>query len=157
MQSDDVEIERRFLLESTPPGLADCPCDSVRQGYLALGDRTVRIRAMGVAHYLTVKGGDGLVRTEVECPLTRDQFDRLWPLTAGRRIAKTRYRLAWQGYTIEVDIFGGSLSGLCLAEVEFDSEAAALAFEPPGFLGREITGRREYSNASLAVHGLPAS
>jgi adenylate cyclase len=43
------------------------------------------------------------------------------------------------------------------AEVEFESEAAAEAFTPPPWLGRDVTDEPGYKNQRLAVHGLPSA
>ena len=77
-------------------------------------------------------------------------FETLWPLTDGRRIEKTRYELPHGDATIELDEFGGQLEGLLLAEVEFDSVEASERFDPPGWLGRDVTGDPAYSNRVLA-------
>lgn len=150
-----AEIERRFLLDEMPLG----PGAGVRlrQGYLALdGDVAVRVREAGTEHVLTVKGGDGLGRTEVELPISPEQFEALWLLTGERRIDKTRYRVPAGTHVAEVDAFAGSLEGLMIAEVEFASVEDAGAFTPPAWFGREVTGERSWGNAALAVHGRPA-
>jgi adenylate cyclase len=56
---------------------------------------------------------------------------------------------------IELDVYGGALEGLLVAEIEFDSEEAAERFEAPDWLDRELTGDERYSNAALAERGLP--
>jgi adenylate cyclase len=57
--------------------------------------------------------------------------------------------------TIEVDVFEGPLAGIIVGEVEFDSTEASQAFEPPDWLGDEVTGDPRYANESLAVRGAP--
>lgn len=149
-----TEIERRFLLDEMPLG----PGAGVRlrQGYLALdGDVAVRVREAGAEHRLTVKGGDGLRRTEVELPIAPEEFEALWRLTGGRHIEKTRYRVPVGEHVAEVDVFAGPLEGLMIAEVEFDGDEAAAEFAPPAWFGREVTGEREWGNAALALHGRP--
>ena len=58
-------------------------------------------------------------------------------------------------HVIELDVFGGTLDGLVIAEVEFDSTSAMDAFAPPAWFDREVTDDGAYTNASLALHGLP--
>ena len=58
--------------------------------------------------------------------------------------------------TIEVDVYEGSLEGLVVAEVEFESEDEAGEFEPPAWVGEELTGDPRYANEALAVDGLPS-
>jgi len=41
--------------------------------------------------------------------------------------------------------------------VEFDSAAAAAAFSPPAWLGRDVTDDSRYKNKRLAVDGLPST
>jgi adenylate cyclase len=83
------------------------------------------------------------------------RIEALWPLTEGRRVAKRRYEVPHEGLTIEIDVFEGPLSGIVTAEVEFDSEQASAAFEPPVWLGEEVTGDPKYANESLATRGAP--
>lgn len=149
------EIERKFLVDAPP---AELPAGTrVRQGYVALeGDVEVRVREAG-DHTITVKGGSGLERVEVIRTIDRDQFEALWELSEGRRVAKRRSVIPHEGLRIEVDVFEGDLAGLVVAEVEFDTPEAAAAFVPPSWLGAEVTGRPEWTNASLAVRGRPAA
>ena len=71
------------------------------------------------------------MRVEEEIEIEPDRFERLWPLTEGRRIEKTRYEIDAGGdLVIELDVYKGDLDGLVTAEVEFDSEEAADASSP---------------------------
>lgn len=150
-----MEIERKFLLDQ-PGVLAGHPGTEIEQGYLITGVAgEARLRRKGGRLLLTVKHGEGLSRVETEIELDESQFEELWPLTEGQRIRKQRYVILHPGHEIEVDVYEGPLEGLVVAEVEFDSERAAGEFEPPEWLGKEVTGDREYSNQSLAVHGAP--
>ena len=57
---------------------------------------------------------------EEEIALDPAAFDRLWPLTEGRRVVKTRHAVTVAGgLVIEVDVYSGDLAGLVVAEVEF--------------------------------------
>ncbi len=149
-----TEIERRFLVAGLPD---DAPAGvRMRQGYLALdGTVSVRVREAAGGHVLTVKGGQGLTRTEVEFATDGAQFEALWSLTGSRRIDKCRHVIRVGEYTVEVDVFGGALNGLVIAEVEFTSIHAAHAFVPPSWFGREVTDEPVWNNASLALHGRP--
>jgi CYTH domain-containing protein len=53
--------------------------------------------------------------------------------------------------TAEVDVFGGALAPLVLAEVEFESEDAADRFDAPAWMGREVTEDARYKNRNLAT------
>jgi adenylate cyclase len=56
---------------------------------------------------------------------------------------------------IEVDVYCGALTGLSVAEVEFDTEEAADAFEPPAWFGCEVTDDVRFKNQRLASEGAP--
>ena len=152
-----MEIERKFLVRELPPDLGEHPSDPIAQGYLALGDEglEVRVRRRGRKAVLTVKQGSGLERLEEELPLSRPRFDRLWPLTEGRRIEKVRHVIPHDALDVELDVYGGSLAGLVVAEIEFGSRDEADAFVAPAWLGEEITGDKRYANRTLATDGLP--
>jgi adenylate cyclase len=153
-----VEIERKFLVNE-PPDLIGMDPVEIEQGYLAVAGETggaeVRLRSSDGDPVLTVKSAGGLSRTEEEIPLDRDRFDSLWPLTEGRRLQKARYRLDHEGAVIELDIYCGDLDGLAVAEVEFEDEDGAHAFEPPAWFGEEVTERPEFRNEALASRGRP--
>ncbi len=151
-----MEIERKFLVGEVPPGLAIDSQEEIDQGYLSIGEDEIRLRLRGGRHLITAKRGHGLTRVEVEVPLDHASFDALWPLTEGRRVAKTRSTTQIEGGTLEIDVYKGSLAGLVTAEIEFEDSAAAEAFVPPRWLLRELTGDERYSNQRLALDGLPA-
>ena len=144
-------------MSSTPADLDRHPSTAIEQGYLAVADdgTEVRIRRRDDQATLTVKGSGGRSRVEEELEIAGERFERLWPLTAGRRIEKRRYEIPDDGATIELDVYGGDLHGLVVAEVEFDSEEDADAFSAPEWLGREITDDARYKNQSLARDGAP--
>jgi adenylate cyclase len=116
----------------------------------------VRVRRRDGETWLTVKAGGGRVRVEEEIEIEADRFERLWPLTEGRRIEKTRYEIdAGDGLVIELDVYKGDLEGLVVAEVEFESEEAADAFAPPDWVARDVTEDARYKNQRLATSGAP--
>jgi len=149
-----MEIERKFVLDAKPDGLG--PGDRIEQGYVALdpAGAEVRLRRKGGKHILTVKSGAGLVRGEEEISVAAEDFERLWPLTEGRRVNKTRHLVELgDDLTAEVDVYDAPLDGLLTAEIEFADESAARAFVAPEWLGRDVTGDKRYANQALAVSG----
>jgi len=153
-----VEIERKFLVAAPPADLERHPSSAIEQGYLAIepGGIEVRVRRRDGASVLTAKAGTGRTRAEEEIEIDGAAFERLWPLTAGRRVEKVRHLIpAGDGLTIELDVYGGDLAGLVVAEVEFPDEAAADAFVPPAWLGADVTDDERYKNHRLAVDGRP--
>ena len=152
------EVERKFVLAEPPDGLGDHPSKRLEQGYLAIdpAGSEVRIRRKDDETLMTVKTGIGLIRGEEEFAIDRDRFERLWALTEGRQVVKTRYFVPLEdGLTAEVDVYDGELDGLVTGEVEFPDAEAALAFEAPGWLGRDVTDDPRYANQRLAVEGIP--
>ncbi|HEX4752274.1 MAG TPA: CHAD domain-containing protein [Solirubrobacterales bacterium] len=151
-----AEIERKFLVEEMPG--AESGRTEIEQGYLMLAEETeVRLRRAGDERFLTAKSGSGEVREEVEVPIEPRAFEKLWPLTAGRRVRKVRHYVpVGEGLRAEVDVYEGGLDGLRTAEVEFDSREQADRFTPPPWFGKELTGDERYANRALATVGLPA-
>jgi adenylate cyclase len=146
------EIERKFVVKRLPADLRKFPHDLIEQGYLAAGrgGLQVRLRKKGSVLSLTYKEGTKGEREEREIRLSLEQFNTLWPATAGRRLTKMRYDVPWKHHTIEIDIYRGRHDGLVVAEVEFDDQRSCANFEPPDWLGRDVTGKPKYSNVALA-------
>ena len=141
----------------SPPFRPSCPATEVReieQGYIPGESLVERLRRQGtngeMRYFRTVKVGKGVTRTELEDETTREVFEAMWPLTAGRRLRKRRHvardgALAW-----EVDEFTDR--DLVLAEIELPS--AEIVPDLPQWLAplvvREVTGEPEYLNSNLA-------
>ena len=149
-----VEIERKFLPTRVPDELP--AGERIEQGYLAIAPDgvEVRVRRRAGRSTLTVKSGPAHVRTEEELAIDDRRFESLWPLTTGRRIDKVRHVVPLaDGLAAELDVYAAPHDGLLVAEVEFPSPEASERFEPPAWLGREVTGDPRYANQSLALHG----
>lgn len=148
------EIERKFLVDQfRMPDLTEVPYVDISQGYLAIepSGSEVRIRDKNGIHTLAKKMGKGLVRGEIEVPISKEVFDRLWPGTEGRVIQKRRYTIPHSGRIIELDIFSKPLH-VVLAEVEFPSLDAAETFEKPDWFTVDVTSDPNLKNQSLAMH-----
>jgi CYTH domain-containing protein len=156
-----AEIERVFLLRAVPDPLPPGEVWRIEQGYLppAAGDDPTRLEGRlrriahadgRVEHVHTLKRGVGLVREEVERTIDAATFEREWPRTAGRRLAKVRTRIADGDRTWEVDRF---LSiPVALAECELPSPDAPLAIPAwlAPFIEREVTEEPAFRNSELA-------
>ena len=102
-----MEIERKFLMRELPLELEQWRSTLNEQGYIAIGvDGTeVRVRRSDGAAVLTVKSGSGRSRLEEEIEIDAERFARLWPLTEGRRLEKTRHLIpAPDGLMIQLDV-----------------------------------------------------
>ncbi len=152
MSDENREIERKFLVRKLPDDLTSYPRKSILQGYLVSLDDglQVRLRKSGEKYLLTYKRGTGNVREEREIELNAEQFDALWPATEGKRLVKTRYEIPFGDRVVEIDVYHEKHEGLVVAEVEFDEEKAAKNFQPPEWLGDDVTGDPRYSNQLLA-------
>ena len=150
--SSHREIERKFLVRQLPGDLTSHHSTKISQGYLVSLDDglQVRLRKSGDCYSLTFKRGTGNVREEREVKLTAEQFETLWPATAGKRLVKTRYEIPLGERTVEIDVYHERHEGLVVSEVEFDEEQAAKNFQPPDWLGEDVTGDPRYSNQLLA-------
>jgi adenylate cyclase len=151
------EVERVFKVRRIPENLDQYPSEKIVQGYLTIerDGAEVRLRKIDECRVESYKGSGRLQRREIEIELSRDQFDALWPATEGRRIEKVRYKIDWRGHTIELNVYQGKLEGLALAEIEFPSRGESESFEPPDWLGEDVTEDKRYKNQNLARKGPP--
>jgi adenylate cyclase len=145
------EIERKFLV-ADPAWRARADAGRrLRQAYLAATDKAaVRVRITdGRDAVLTIKSADpGLCREEYEYCVPLADAEMLTALRQGSVVDKTRFRVPYGGRRWEVDVYHGENAGLVLAEIEIESETAAV--ELPPWLGREVTGEARYYAARLA-------
>ena len=143
-----MEIERKFTI-NTLPNLTSYPFHIMEQGYLNT-DPVVRVRREDDTYYLTYKGKGLLAREEYNLPLTKQAYIHLLSKADGIIIRKKRYLIPYNSYTIELDIFENPYENLMIAEVEFDSEENALAFQPPAWFEEDVTYDRRYHNSNLS-------
>ena len=108
-----------------------------------------RIRIQNDVVILTLKGKQkGIATTELEWVLSG--LPNVPSLDEHPCVEKTRYCVdAGNGLIWEVDEFEGVLAGLILAEIEL--EDINQKFEFPEWIGIELTGLKNWSNASLAT------
>jgi CYTH domain-containing protein len=147
-----VEIERKYLvLVDQLPVFGKGKL--VKQGYLS-SDPSIRIRLVdNNAAFITIKQNSLFSREEFEYSIPRIDGNRLIKMCK-KVITKIRYKFPFEGRTWEIDQFFEDLSGGWLAEVEIDSEDAAII--KPSWVGREITMDPRYYNSSLVENGFPA-
>lgn len=144
-----MEIERKFTVKELPEHLTNYPCKRIEQGYLCTKP-VLRVRRKGEEYWLTYKGEGLLVREEHEFPLEENAYRHLLSKADGRIIEKDRYHIPYGEYTIELDVFGGELAPLVIAEVEFPSVEAANSFAPPAWFDKDVTEDPAYSNSNLS-------
>jgi CYTH domain-containing protein len=149
------EIEKKFLVrgqqwQSLATGVL------FRQGYLnSTKERVVRVRTMGEAAALTIKGITvGATRLEFEYDIPLADAEQLLELCEQPLIEKTRYKIPHEGLIWEVDQFHGVNQGLVVAECELESEQQAIA--KPDWVADEVTGDPRYFNSNLITHPFSA-
>lgn len=143
------EIERKFLVNGD--GFRNGSNHSrIVQGYLSVDpERTVRVRTCDGKAYLTVKGKTrGIARMEYEYEIpANDAREMQEGMCVGSIIEKVRYNVEYQGFTWEVDVFGGDNQGLIVAEIELEEETSV--FPAPPWLGVEVSADPRFFNAQL--------
>ncbi len=146
-----VEIERKFLVKDSSYLTEADSAIEIRQTYLSTDPRaTVRLRITNDCAFLTVKSlNHGAARGEWEYEIpTADALEMMARCAVSPVIVKTRYRCGrW-----EIDQYGGSLTGLTVAEIELD--AVDEHVELPSWIGREVTGDSRYYNSQLSQTGV---
>ncbi|ACN17631.1 conserved hypothetical protein [Desulforapulum autotrophicum HRM2] len=148
-----IEIERKFLLRHDTWQQQAKTHVAMRQGYIKNSvEGVVRVRIVDTAAFLTIKGQTcSFTRLEYEYPIpiadAQEMLDRLCPKPL---VEKQRFFIDHGGFTWCVDQFTGANMGLVLAEIELESEDQT--FEPPAWIGREVTKDPRYYNASLVNH-----
>ena len=136
-----MEIERKFLpdMEHLPFQPEDYPCRQIEQGYLCT-EPVVRIRRDNDKYFLTYKSKGLMVREEYNLPLTKPGYEHLLAKADGRIITKKRYVIPLEDdLKLELDIFEGDLAPLVIAEIEFPDEETAQGYQPPEWLGEDVT------------------
>ena len=150
-----AELERKFLidLKTLPFDLSRFPSKDIEQCYLLWNEsgEEARIRKIGDEYKLTIKKGEGLERQETEIDIDPAQYAALKPLTAGRRLRKSRFYVPYENLTVEIDVYKGKAEGLVVAEVEFPSAEDYNLFAAPTWFGEEMTQVESLRNRNLAV------
>lgn len=143
-----MEIERKFTVKELPD-LSNYNFHVMEQGYLNTAP-VVRVRKEDDEYYLTYKGKGLLAREEYNLPLNKEAYYHLVEKSDGIIIRKKRYLIPFGKYTIELDVFDAPYDNLIIAEVEFDSEQEAIAFQPPEWFDEDVTMVRKYHNSYLS-------
>lgn len=147
-----IEIERKFLVNSTTFIKKAYQKTTLRQGYLSKDPkRTVRVRIFDQKGLLTIKGKSsesGMSRFEWEKEIDRADADQLLDLALPGIIEKDRYLVNENNHCFEVDVFHGNHKGLILAEIELENENEKILL--PDWIGKEVTGEKQYYNSFLS-------
>ncbi|MBX5480820.1 MAG: adenylate cyclase [Myxococcaceae bacterium] len=150
------EIERKYLLRGLPDeARARGVPKEIEQGWIpgtTLQERLRRVRAADGSErrFRTVKLGRGVSRIEVEEETPADLFERMWPLTEGRRVHKRRWVVESGERRWEIDEFLDRSLVLAEIELEREDEPVVLPEWLAPWVVREVTGEDAYVNVNLA-------
>lgn len=160
-----MEIERKWMVKGWPGELPLLAAYDMEQGYLSVRP-TVRIRKEscvgGETQYiLCFKGKGRLARQELEKEVEPEFFEGLREIIGKPLIPKHRRDYALpDGLRLEVSLVdAGMPTEFMYAEVEFETEEQALAWQPPrelaDYLNDEVTHQKGQSMGAywLATRG----
>lgn len=143
-----MEIEKKFTVKELPD-LGAYKYHKIEQAYINRKP-TMRVRRQDDEYYFTYKGEGLMAREEYNLPIPKEAYYHLRDKADGRVIAKTRYLIPYNDYTIELDVFEGDLAPLIIAEVEFPTIEEAKDFTAPEWFNEDVTQDPGYQNSNLS-------
>ena len=145
-----TEIERKFLVVGEEWRGNVIREQLLVDGLVAMsGRRKVRVRVCGSEATLTLKAREAPgVNAEFEYPIPlADAEELLANHCDGNVISKTRFFVPYEGFTWQIDAYGGIMADVILAEVELPSLDCVVPL--PSWIGREVTGDPAYRKINL--------
>jgi len=152
-----VEIERKFLVANDEWRQSAVRSVSIRDGLIAVyKDRKVRVRIAGDVATFAVKGPRiGIVRAEFEYEIPIADAERmLSTLCHDDTLEKQRFFVEDAEATWLVDVYGGLLQGVIIAEIELKQEGQELIL--PSWIGKEVSGDPFYKKINMRARALEA-
>jgi adenylate cyclase len=152
-----VEIERKFLVASDAWRQSASRSVNIRDGLIAIyNDSKVRARISGDIATITIKGPRiGIVRPEFEYEIPIADAERMFSaICRDDVLEKQRFFVEHAGATWHIDVYGGILQGIVIAEIELQQETEELIL--PHWVGREITGDTFYRKINMRARALKA-
>lgn len=147
-----IEIERKFLVDCN---LLELPKQSTHiiQGYLN-DDPVTRIRctndASSLQAFLTIKSKRiGICCSEFEYEIPYDDGITILKMTT-KIIEKNRYKILYDGFTWEIDVFSSLNKGLIIAEIELPEENTI--FKQPEWATVDVSLDSKYYNCNLVSY-----
>ncbi len=149
-----VERERRFLVDpSRCPELSSAPAILIEDRYV-IGSR-IRLRRMTdlttgrTVMKMSKKYDVANVRARPIVTAYLDDAEyALFASLPAHPLEKRRHKVSDDGFGI--DVFGGRLRGLLLAEIERADDASLDAVSPPRWVNSEVTDDSRYQGGHLA-------
>ena len=146
-----TENERKFVVKSNvAQSLIPNPVFSKQIFQFMLfddGNICGRVRNIDNSYILTFKSSSTeQIRDEVEVGIDFRSADKLYQMSCGYILHKTRYNLNEKNSpTVFLDIFLKELNGLIVAEVE----DPPIGYNIPSWFGKEVTGIPEFYTNNL--------
>jgi CYTH domain-containing protein len=153
-----IEIERKFLVANEEWKHSTVRSVSIRDGLIAVyHDRKVRVRISGDTATIAVKGPRmGIVRSEFEYEVPLADAERmLVTLCQDDTLEKQRFFVEHAGATWYVDVYGGLLQGVIIAEIELTEESQVVIL--PSWIDKEVTGDPFYKKINMRARALKRS
>ena len=147
-----IEIERKFLIANDAWKHYVVRSASIRDGLIAAyKDRKVRVRISDQLATITIKGAHhGLARAEYEYEIPFAEAESiLSKVCPDETLEKQRYFVEHAGMMWYVDVYGGVLQGVVIAEIELKQEGQKVVL--PAWIGKEVTGNSFYKKINMAA------
>ncbi len=145
-----LEIERKFIMNTFPNQLRCLGEVHLEQGYISI-EPEIRIHKAtdiqnGMTQYrLTVKGDGDLSRTEIKTEVDRNFYNEIVEFIGKPMIQKRYKRYQLGEHILEVSqVDPGTPWEFYYGEIEFSSEEEAKGYQPPEFLGQDVTQKADY-------------
>lgn len=145
-----IEIERKFLVVDESWRSLFTKSVDLKDGLVATQNGLkVRVRIYENRATITIKTKKiALERIEFEYDIPTDEADEIIKrCCADNVIYKTRHYVEYEGFTWEVDVYGGVLSGIIIAEVELESSNIKPPL--PHWVGQEVTENLEFKKINM--------
>jgi CYTH domain-containing protein len=150
-----AECERRFLLSEIPSAVSNPRVISdlylagtrLRVRLVAAQDGEVLERKLG--HKRRLDAADPTFVWHSSLYLDESEYEILSSLP-GRALTKTRWSIDVGDRLGAVDAFEGALAGLLMLEVELGDDQDFQGFQPPEWVGEEVTYDERFTGGALA-------
>lgn len=152
--SEELELERTYLLTKIPKGLKSCKFVEIIDLYIPASKAhpVMRIRKKGDKLEITKKvpnNNDASNQTEHTIPLSELEFNVLLSVP-GKKLRKLRYYFPVDKKVAEIDVFQDELAGLIVVDFEFSNLAEKEDFKAPDFCSEDITQEEFIAGGYLA-------
>ena len=142
-----IEQELTYLVKYLPSNLSSSPAKEIIDIYVPIHSDhpKLRVRKNGDIYEITKKqplhAGDASAQEEQTISLNADEFAVLCQVPA-QKVRKIRYFVECEGHNAEIDVFQDELTGLIVADFEFENKEEKNGFIMPDFCLADITQER---------------